>query len=116
MYRQEFFIVAKKDEDIMSSNFHKLLALRSDHAGIIESDDAKWTDNIFLAKHFRKEKDAATYASKQLNMDLIVARADKENLQATDYKILKVFIDVEGNSQVTSKLYIDQHCNNEALV
>ena len=116
MFRQEFYIVARKDEDIKSSNFHKLLALRSDHAGIIESEQAKWTDNIFLAKHFRKEKDAALYASKQLNMELVVSKVGNENLQETDYKILKVFIDVEGNSQVTSNLYVDQHSINEALV
>jgi len=108
MYRQEFYIVAKKDTDIESSNFRKLLALRSDHSGVIESEKEKWTDNLFLAKHFRKEKDATLYATKQLNMELIATKVpDEENdeLLETEYKIVKVFIDVEGNSQVTSILF-----------
>ena len=106
MYRQEFYIVAKKDDDIESPNYRKLLALRSDHNGAI-ADDEKWTDNIFLAKHFRNESDATLYASRQLNMNFI-AKSYKYDIyddkDTTDYKIAKVYIDIDGNSEMMSVL------------
>lgn len=106
MYRKEFYIVAKKDTDTESKNYKKLLALRSDRAGIINEDTGQWTDNIFLAKHLHTVKDAVDYASKQLNIDLISfkSKADLE-YKETDYKVVKVFLDIDGNSEVVSKLY-----------
>ena len=105
MYRKEFYIVAKKDNDVESKNYKKLLALRSDRAGINE-DTGQWTDNIFLAKHLHTVRDAIEYASKQLNIELISfkSKADPEYTE-TDYKVVKVFLDIDGNSEVVSKLY-----------
>ena len=105
MYRQEFYIVAKKDENIDSPNYHRLISLRSDHTGSISSESDKWTDNIFLAKHFKNERDAVSFASKQLNDNFIpIKNPNKPNYIKTDYKIVKVFFDIEGNSITTSLL------------
>lgn len=106
MYRKEFYIVAKKDTDTESKNYKKLLALRSDRAGVINEDTGQWTDNIFLAKHLHTVKDAIDYASKQLNTDLVSSKSKTNtNCIETDYKIVKVFLDIDGNSEIVSKLY-----------
>jgi hypothetical protein len=104
VYRQEFFIVAKKDEDIESPNYHKLLALRTDRAGEITLEKDKWTDNIFLAKHFHSTHDAVDYASKQLNNEFISKKSVKTDNE-TDYKVVRVIFDVDGNSEIISILY-----------
>ena len=105
MYRQEFYIVAKKDEE-ETPNYHKLIALRTDRAGEILSEKDKWTDNIFLAKHFRNTTDAVDYASKQLNTEFVCTKKrNVSNLMDSGYKIVKVFFDIEANSEITSILY-----------
>jgi hypothetical protein len=107
VYRQEFFIVAKKDEDIESPNYHKLLALRTDRAGEITLEKDKWTDNIFLAKHFHSTHDAVDYASKQLNIDLIQKSYNYDIFKdedTTEYRIVKVHFDIDGNSEILSIL------------
>lgn len=103
MYKKKFYIVAKKDENIESPNFHKLLALRSDYMGDSGADN-KWTDNIFLAKHFRNEKDAVLFASKQLNNEFVSKKSVKTDNE-TDYKVVRIIFDVDGNSEITSNLY-----------
>ena len=102
MYRKEFYIVAKKDTDLESKNYRKLLALRSDRS--IAEDGNKWTDNIFLAKHLYTVKDAVEFASIQL--DIPVASSKSEDyLTATDFTIVKVHLDIDGNSEIVYNLY-----------
>ena len=106
MYRQEFFIVAKKDIEDDSSNYRKFVALRSDHSGEIDKTNL-WTDNIFLARHFRKEQDAVDYASKQLDKAFIAYDGNEPfgDYTRTDYLIVKVFFDVDASSKIISVLY-----------
>ena len=104
MYRQEFYIVAKKDEDIESPNYHKLIALRTDRAAVTLSEEEKWTDNIFLAKHFHKENDAVSFASKQLNNKFVSKKSVKAENE-TEYKSVRVVFDIDGNSEIISNLY-----------
>ena len=104
MYKKKFYIVAKKDEDIESPNYHKLLALRSDFMGDNASIDNKWTDNIFIAKHFQNEKDATLFASKQLNNEFVSKKSVVNTDNETEYKIVRVIFDVDGNSEIISNL------------
>jgi len=104
VYRQEFYIVVKKDDDIESPNYHKLLSLRNNRSGSYSKKDI-WTDNIFLAKHFAKESDATTYASQQLNMEFIACKSEIPEFNDSGYRLAKVYMDIDANSEISSILY-----------
>ncbi len=80
MFKQEFYIFAKKDKDKSSKNYNKLLGYRDPRYG---NKEDMWTDNIFLAKHYRSFPEIindAVMFTKQKNIHVYKVHIDPDAL------------------------------------